>query len=394
MNMKKTIAALAAGAVAVSAMATTVSALADTSLTYNLVKDVKVNKFDDHKATFEYTINAIPAGSTTTTTEITGYAATEAFTGTDTAQTQYTKGQEITVEAYEALPEADKAKFEAVKEPVETEIEGAGYPTTVQLVNPGKVESIVIKVASSTAGEQNKIFTYSSNNEALNYNANLNKDTGVFEFDKELAQYTGQLTITITTNVAIDGTREDLDEIKEINGQLGTGIKVIADLGDVTPVKLNAFTKGGKVEKVYYAPFKTAITDNQNITAYLQNEKGYHNVGAVLNDAIENYESVTFTFNTATNPIAYGVKAGTYKIPASQYNDWAEETRTFAVDCEKVFSANSDWWADGTYAMALDAVGGDTSRLIGIYAGEAWAGDSSFLTKSKRVKTHKHKVLC
>ncbi|MBP1548664.1 MAG: hypothetical protein J6A05_01565, partial [Oscillospiraceae bacterium] len=112
MNMKKTIAALAAGAVAVSAMATTVSALADTSLTYNLVKDVKVNKFDDHKATFEYTINAIPAGSTTTTTEITGYAATEAFTGTDTAQTQYTKGQEITVEAYEALPEADKAKFE------------------------------------------------------------------------------------------------------------------------------------------------------------------------------------------------------------------------------------------------------------------------------------------
>ena len=34
MNMKKTIAALAAGAVAVSAMATTVSALADTTLTY------------------------------------------------------------------------------------------------------------------------------------------------------------------------------------------------------------------------------------------------------------------------------------------------------------------------------------------------------------------------
>ena len=37
MNMKKTIAAIAAGAVAVSAMATTVSALNDASLSYNLV---------------------------------------------------------------------------------------------------------------------------------------------------------------------------------------------------------------------------------------------------------------------------------------------------------------------------------------------------------------------
>ena len=41
MNMKKTIAAVAAGAVAVSAMATTVSALEAKTLTYNLVKTVK-----------------------------------------------------------------------------------------------------------------------------------------------------------------------------------------------------------------------------------------------------------------------------------------------------------------------------------------------------------------
>ena len=44
MNMKKTIAAIAAGAVAVSAMATTVSALEAKTLTYNLVKTVKDNE--------------------------------------------------------------------------------------------------------------------------------------------------------------------------------------------------------------------------------------------------------------------------------------------------------------------------------------------------------------
>lgn len=43
MNMKKTIAAVAAGAVAVSAMATTVSALEAKTLTYNLVQTVKRN---------------------------------------------------------------------------------------------------------------------------------------------------------------------------------------------------------------------------------------------------------------------------------------------------------------------------------------------------------------
>lgn len=57
MNMKKTIAAVAAGAVAVSAMATTVSALEAKTLTYNLVKTVKNQ---DAKGTVTATFTNVP----------------------------------------------------------------------------------------------------------------------------------------------------------------------------------------------------------------------------------------------------------------------------------------------------------------------------------------------
>ena len=57
MNMKKTIAAVAAGAVAVSAMATTVSALEAKTLTYNLVK---TTKNQDAKGTVTATFTNVP----------------------------------------------------------------------------------------------------------------------------------------------------------------------------------------------------------------------------------------------------------------------------------------------------------------------------------------------
>lgn len=71
MNMKKTIAAIAAGAVAVSAMATTVSALEAKTLTYNLVKTIKGNtsegkitaNFDSLNITAGDTVEVIAIGS-------------------------------------------------------------------------------------------------------------------------------------------------------------------------------------------------------------------------------------------------------------------------------------------------------------------------------------------
>ena len=61
MNMKKTIAAIAAASVAVSAMATTVSALEAKTLTYNLVKTIKENE-SEGKITANFDSLNIAAG--------------------------------------------------------------------------------------------------------------------------------------------------------------------------------------------------------------------------------------------------------------------------------------------------------------------------------------------
>ena len=332
MNMKKTIAALAAGAVAVSAMATTVSALADTTLTYNLVKKHEIKRYDNHKATYEFTVNDASA---------------------DTA----------TVEFYSPI--------DAVK-------------------------SVVVKVASSEAGEQNKIFTYSTDVNALNYNAKLvagNATTPtVLTFQDELTGYEGALTLTITVNSEIDAkaTGDKYDEVKEINAIIDTAnaivdcTKVAATADEaatgVTPVTLKAFTKGGEKTITNYAPLETNIKDNVNITYYLQNDIGYHNVGAVLNDAIENYETVTFTFNTATQGIVWTVLN---ESTGEKYFD-------------KVYGKNGAWVEEyngmakgGTYEEALKAASRETwtytgdnnmkADLLGLYC-DGWYADTSYLS--------------
>ncbi len=336
MNMKKTIAALAAGAVAVSAMATTVSALADTTLTYNLVKKYEVKAPKANTATYEFTVQ----DATAVATELT---------------------------------------FTNAKD---------------------KVKSVVIKVASSAAGDQNKIYTYSTDKGALNYNANITED-GVIILDKELLGYSqdAKLTLTVTVNTETKyKTDQGMTAIEWINPDLNTVITADSDNGEATNVVLKAYTAGdeNKVDE-YYAPFKTEIKNNKNITAYLQEGdvktdkdvkdkafydtkvvtakgQGYHNVGAVLNDAIQNYETVTFTFNTATNGIIWTVENeitkerlfDKYYVANTKYGNAdkkdggnytaalaAAATPSWANDATLLAYYSSDWFADTSY-MSFD----------------------------------------
>lgn len=318
MNMKKTIAAIAAGAVAVSAMATTVSALQDTSLTYNLVAKKEVKKNDTSTATYEFTIQ-------------------------------------------DATPAATVINFTNAKD---------------------KVKSVVIKVASSAAGDQNKIFTYSTAADALNYNAKI-LENGTMTLDTEFLGYAqdAKLTITVTVNTETTyGAWDDASLISLINADLSNGkaaveddpdtddvdesadavpatINAATDNGTATPVVLKAAKYGAEKKTEYFIPFKTAIKNNQNVTAYLQNTQGYHNVGAVLNDAIENYESVTFTFNTATNGIVWTPAEG--------------------ADSFEKFYGTDQWGGAGYYETGLASVGGYADKLVGVYSAEWWA-DSSY----------------
>lgn len=428
MNMKKTMAALAAGAVAVSAMATTVSALQDTSLTYNLVKKYEVKAPTPHKATYEFTINCAALETETATTYVANADITEAtnevlykvddeltkeqfdalsdddkakvtvdtgtsendFDDTYTVNAEitkpgtkvlYAKGATLTEAQYNALTTNDQDKVDVVEDEVVTD--DSAYPTFISFEgSTEKIKSMVVKVASNEAGEQNKIYTYSTDAKALNYTDKLS-NTGLV-LTNELTSYTGALAITVTVN-----TETTYDKIEKINPVLNTGIVTKND--NATTITLKAFTKGdgNKVDE-YYAPFKTEIKNNVNITAYLEardakpsakdkdnitaKAQGYHNVGAVLNDAIENYESVTFTFNTATSGIIWTVENPTtteklfdkYYVANGKYgNDdkkdggnynaalAAASTPSWADDATILAYYSSDWFADTSY-MSFD----------------------------------------
>lgn len=284
MNMKKTMAAIAAGAVAVSAMATSVSAIQDGTFTYNLVENYKQDG-DKAKVTLEATIN----NANNTLTGIT-------FVDTD-----------------------------------------------------GKIDvkNVVVKVASSAAGEQNKTYTYSTDSGAVNYNRNLS-DSGL-TFVNELNGYTGTLTVTVT----IDGAETTYGSARAINNDINAGKVAITSTGDTTPTIARSYTAAGDAKYLKF-PLKTSTTGNVNIIDYLQNGKytrahdggmrtndaDYTNVAAVLNDAIANYEGVVFKFNTAKQNIAW-MKAPGYgdTVTVSGIDDWKFNLGNFFWDDGNGWSA-------------------------------------------------------
>ncbi len=362
MNMKKTIAAIAAGAVAVSAMATTVSALADTTLVYNLVANVK-ETWGTPVSTFTFTVNTEATKAETlyaVDAELTAEQY-EALSDADKAKvevetldadtyictTEYAAdggngeviavGTEITKADYDALDPAYQVNYKAadgektytVIEEI-TSVDASNYPTVVDFNAESlgfTVDKITMKVASNQAGEQNKIYTYATDAASFNYNANLTKE-GKLTLSNELAGYTGNLALTFTVEATDNwwtGKDGDAEGTKAINNAIAAGtINATADMGNVTPVTYvgNKKTTGNGDAKAY--PFMSSINGSADIIDYLNDYKNgltvaydgktlaegsearsYHNVDAVLNDAIENYESVTFTFNTATAKIKF-----------------------------------------------------------------------------------------
>ncbi len=305
MNMKKTIAAIAAGAVAVSAMATSVSALSDQAFTYNLVKEYKSETKTDSTATYEVTYSGIAPAATT-----------------------------LYFQANDVAPNA--------------------WTTAADDV----VTGVILKVTESTTGEQNKIYTWSTDIKAVNYYAGIKLDTAGYwtiEMPTEFASFGGteyDITATIyTTTIA--------DTADDINSLIGTSVLAgtTTDMTECVPT-LKAITAGETKEESFYAPFKTQLRNNTEITSYLTGN-GYNNVDAVINDAIENYESVTFTFNTATNGIVW--------VPAAEVS--AKDIKTFY--------GTQQWGGAGTYATGLAAANGIEDNLVALYSSE-WYADNSY----------------
>ena len=109
-------------------------------------------------------------------------------------------------------------------------------------------------------------------------------------------------------NITVTATLGNINPLN--NGDMGAAIAAGKFYMEISTDDGATFTKGDAAYSgltaatKFKAPFRTTLNDNVDIITYLENanllgsnfDKHYVNVRAVLNDAIENYEGVTFTF--------------------------------------------------------------------------------------------------
>ncbi len=439
MNMKKTIAAIAAGAVAVSAMATTVSALESGSLTYNLV-----NTLEDQsngkltiKATFQ-NVKLVSGQEVVINPKGMGWTDKVVVSGqyidTNKAIAPMTFTRDIWSEGYSSQTE-DMIKGDGIHIPVKAVNDGSpalmgGVATDATpdtpAVDPVPAESEVtdksanitaavadIKVQTAAfAGMAGGTYTikydtdkwvildaegFSTGKEIL-----VNGATGEADGETLTVKYTApvegkpavpgapatdgaqmaNITVTVTMKAIDEKDWETINKaLKHPEHADGIGISLNGVWGDATGSGFTAPTKRR-------APLMTYYTDNHNIVEYLEkahvngDDKGYANVGAVINDAIENYETVTFTFNTASANVAWGVASigtdGAKKFNPTfvwTTNDGKQKSRTdVAAEFGQLIN-KTDKWGESYQDWKYDR---DDYIIMGYYPDNDWEGVDTY----------------
>ena len=439
MNMKKTIAAIAAGAVAVSAMATTVSALESGSLTYNLV-----NTLEDQsngkltiKATFQ-NVKLVSGQEVVINPKGMGWTDKVVVSGqyidTNKAIAPMTFTRDIWSEGYSSQTE-DMIKGDGIHIPVKAVNDGSpalmgGVATDATpdtpAVDPVPAASEVtdksanitaavadIKVQTAAfAGMADGTYTikydtdkwvildaegFSTGKEIL-----VNGATGEADGETLTVKYTApvegkpavpgapatdgaqmaNITVTVTMKAIDEKDWETINKaLKHPEHADGIGISLNGVWGDATGSGFTAPTKRR-------APLMTYYTDNLNVIEYLEkahvngDDKGYANVGAVINDAIENYETVTFTFNTASANVAWGV-ASIGVDGAKKYNptfvwttnDGKQKSRTdVAAEFGQLIN-KTDKWGETYQDWKYDR---DDYIIMGYYPDNDWEGVDTY----------------
>ncbi|MEZ3453812.1 MAG: hypothetical protein K1W17_05520 [Oscillospiraceae bacterium] len=439
MNMKKTIAAIAAGAVAVSAMATTVSALESGSLTYNLV-----NTLEDQsngkltiKATFQ-NVKLVSGQEVVINPKGMGWTDKVVVSGqyidTNKAIAPMTFTRDIWSEGYSSQTE-DMIKWDGIHIPVKAVNDGSpalmgGVATDATpdtpAVDPVPAESEVtdksvnitaavadIKVQTAAfAGMAGGTYTikydtdkwvildaegFSTGKEIL-----VNGATGEADGETLTVKYTApvegkpavpgapatdgaqmaNITVTVTMKAIDEKDWETINKaLKHPEHADGIGISLNGVWGDATGSGFTAPTKRR-------APLMTYYTDNLNVIEYLEkahvngDDKGYANVGAVINDAIENYETVTFTFNTASANVAWGVASigtdGAKKFNPTfvwTTNDGKQKSRTdVAAEFGQLIN-KTDKWGESYQDWKYDR---DDYIIMGYYPDNDWEGVDTY----------------
>lgn len=438
MNMKKTIAAIAAGAVAVSAMATTVSAVESKTLNYNLTATLQnqINGKVTLKATFpnvtltagqEVVINAVGMQWNDK------FVVTGNYIDTNKAIDPITFTRDIWSEGYSAQTEA-MLSWDGAHIPVKAVNDGS--PALIGSAASGAVEAVDPVVESATAvatiGGVKKTVAVNLGDFKLNQNvadvaAGATKafqitsngtawavDPATFGIDATsltTADAADVIDITYTApkagvegKPATEGTKANITVTvtmstndaswEDVNKKVQNHTYGITYNG----VFGNATTSGKTDATAYKMPFMTnvpsAITgaDNVDIVTYLQtanllgsvtDKKAYSNVRAVLNDAVENYEGVTFTFNTAVQTVKFAIVSGTRYNPvihatAASYDDAKKE---LAMTCQDKNDYKDDV-RDQKNVFGQQKGNKDPyypdCYIIGIYTENSWEGTDRY----------------
>lgn len=416
MNMKKTIAAIAAGAVAVSAMATTVSAAEAKTLNYNLTATLQ--KQSNGKVTLKATF---PNVTLTAGDEIVVNAPGMAWTDkivvsgnyidTNKAIDPITFTRDIWSEGYSAQTEA-MLSWDGAHIPVRATNNGSpaligsaattgedevlealtngvitlvANDATTHVVNPADFRGLETGTYSMVATSATAWDIKNATGFIVKSNAQVVTDGTVAAGDTVIdIAYTApkaavagsegtKANITVTVNLTTnDSSWEDIN--KKVQNHT-YGITLDGVFG-------NATTSGKTDATAYKMPFMTnvpsAVTgaDNVDIINYLQtanvvgDDKHYVNVRAVLNDAIENYDGVTFTFNTAATTVRFATVKGARTNPSigDTFDTYDKAKKKIAEEKLKIEKnlADKNMWYDGDI------------YVVGLYADNSWDGTDMY----------------
>lgn len=482
MNMKKTIAAIAAGAVAVSAMATTVSAVESGTLNYNLVNTLQNQK--NGKLTVKATFpNVKLVAGTSIDIGLPGLQWTDKvvvsgqYIDTNKAINPITFTHDLWSEGYSAETEA-QMDWEKVTLQVRSVNDGTPYtliggsadageatPATVTAVSSkGNILTVneailkgnnigygtytltykdavaaapavaagwaikdgaaldpaadaatiaaldALKAANPTETEfsfdgDTTVYVYSAGSAAV-----AAKPAGFYDAAGNAATFYGVDATTVAAPVANTDTIT-VTYVAGTEGAVMANITVTVSMKNITDKdwetvngKLSSHTYGINFNGVwgdatgsaytaptpYKAPFMTQVSNNKDIIAYLETanvngtDKAYKNVRAVLNDAIENFETVTFTFNTAAANVRFAAATGTATNPTvnhdkinKEYNDTLKALASgeFIVG----LYAENDWEGVDTYKAFGDHTYDWFYSPEGTgYTGMDWGGQNLF----------------
>lgn len=337
MNMKKTIAAIAAGSVAVSAMATTVSAFDNTELRYSLVANMWENKPETWgEAVITYTIENVEMPAAGTDLEI--GIKTPNFGNSGKAGSTWADFMKVTaVVDYNEASVTDRSFNFCDQTKFADGIEGY---TKADLGSANGDDEATMKVVLPSAS------LVPSAKATVKLIATFNHCA---DSDADIRNVVSDAQVKVSSDTA--------PAFKAVYASMGAYTKW-------TAAEAQAKFQG-------YKPLKTTINgistvwNDTNIITYLQerwfgteSKNSYANVGLLLNDAIANYDSVTFTFETAKDKVNadgfYDATNGDDKYMAFNSNFWADYNNNVI---------SNDWYGHNFFEGVLVVNGNLTMKL-------------------------------